>query len=360
MNKYALWLFLVDGITSTRIHYLLKTFSCAQEIYSLSKEQLLKCEGVDEKLAEKMIESKKSWDLEYEAERLEERGIFFISEEEEEYPQRLLRIANAPYGIFYKGSLPDPAKKAVSIVGARGRSAYGKQVAEKIAKELALRNVNVISGLALGIDADAHKGALAAKGTTYGVLGCGVDICYPNQNQYLYDEILKNGGILSEYPPKISPKQYMFPARNRIIAGLCDCLIVIEAREKSGSLITADFAMEQGKDVFALPGRITDPLSAGTNRLIKQGAGVLYNIEDFLKEWDLFDASSALQMDFRKNVLEKDELLVYSLLDFCPVGIGTLCDKSSLPILTLFEILERLQQKGFVKEIIPNYFVQTV
>ena len=165
---------------------------------------------------------------------------------------------------------------------------------------------------------------------------------------------------MSEYAPGISPKPYRFPARNRIIAGLCDCLIVIEAREKSGSLITADFAMEQGKDVYALPGRITDPLSAGTNHLIRQGAQILYNIEDFLKEWDFFDVSNTLQMDFRKNVLEKDEWLVYSLLDFCPVGIGTLSDQSSLPILTLLDILERLQRKGFVKEIVPNYFVQTV
>ena len=179
-------------------------------------------------------------------------------------------------------------------------------------------------------------------------------------NADIYNDIIQKGGIISELMPGTQPKACFFPMRNRIISGFSDAVIVVEAREKSGSLITADFAMEQGKDVFALPGRITDPLSAGTNRLIKQGAGVLYNIEDFLKEWDLFDASSALQMDFRKNVLEKDELLVYSLLDFCPVGIGTLCDKSSLPILTLFEILERLQQKGFVKEIIPNYFVQTV
>lgn len=360
MKKHALWLAMVEGLTSTRIHYLLKNFSGAEEIYSLSREQLLKCEGVDEKLAEKITESKKGWDLDYEVEKLQEREIHFTSEEEAEYPQKLLRIANAPYGIFYKGTLPKPRKKAVSIVGARGRSFYGKQMAENIAKELALRNVDVISGLALGIDADAQKGALEAKGKTYGVLGCGVDICYPIQNQYLYDNVIKNGGILSEYAPGISPKPYRFPARNRIIAGLCDCLIVIEAREKSGSLITADFAMEQGKDVYALPGRITDPLSAGTNHLIRQGAQILYNIEDFLKEWDYFDVSNTLQMDFRKNVLEKDEWLVYSLLDFCPVGIGTLSDQSSLPILTLLDILERLQKKGFVKEIVPNYFVQTV
>ncbi len=360
MKKYALWLANVEGITGTRIHYLLQTFSGAEEIYSLSKEQLLACEGIDEKLAAGITESRKSWDPEYEMCKLAEKGISFASEEEEDYPQRLRRIANAPYGIYYRGSLPDSKRKAAAIVGARGRSAYGQQTAQLLAKELALRSVDIISGLALGIDSDAHKGALGGNGCTYAVLGCGADVCYPKQNQYLYDRILESGGILSEYAPGVSPKTYMFPARNRIIAGLCDCLIVIEARERSGSLITADFAMEQGRDVYALPGRITDSLSAGTNRLIKQGAGILYNIEDFLKEWDVFDASDRLQMDFRKNSLEKDELLVYSLLDFCPVGIGTLCDKSSIPILTLFDILERLQQKGFAKEIMPNYFVQTV
>lgn len=360
MKKYALWLFNVKGMTGARIHFLLRTFSGAKEIYSLSKEQLLKCEGIDEKLAADIVESKKDWDLEYEVYKLAKKGISFVSEEEEDYPPKLCQIANAPYGIYYRGNLPDSKRKAVAIVGARGRSAYGEQAAVKLANELALRGADIISGLALGIDSDAHKGALSANGKTYGVLGCGADICYPNRNQYLYDEILCSGGILSEYAPGVMPKPYMFPARNRIIAGLCDYLIVIEAREKSGSLITADFAMEQGKDVFALPGRITDPLSAGTNRLIKQGAGIIYNIEDFLKEWDLFDASHQVQMDFRKNSLEKDELLVYSLLDFCPVGIGTLSEKSSLPILTLFDILDRLQQKGFAKEIIPNYYVQTV
>lgn len=358
MKKYGLWLSQIKGMTSAKITYLMQYFSGAEEIYGASKEQLLKCPGLDASFVEQIVFSK-NCDLQQRLMELEQEGISFVCQEESAYPKRLSNIANAPYGLYYKGCLPMKDKN-VAIVGARGRSAYGAQIARILAKELARRKVGVISGLALGIDADAHQGALDEAGATYAVLGCGIDICYPKQNKFIYDRILEKGGIISEYPKGIEPKPYLFPARNRIIAGLSDCLVVVEAKEKSGSLITADFAMEQGKDVYAVPGRITDALSSGTNQLIKQGANVLYSIEDFLKEWDLLSVGNGIQMDFRKNTLEKDELLVYSVLDFCPVGIGSLMEQTSLPLMTILDILERLKKKGFIKEVVPNFFVQTV
>jgi len=220
--------------------------------------------------------------------------------------------------------------------------------------------MDIISGMAMGIDADAHSGALEENGDTYAVLGCGVDVCYPKRNRYLYEKMQDRGGILSEYPPGTPPLPGYFPQRNRIIAGLADYVIVMEARKKSGSLITADYAMEQGKEVYALPGRVTDALSEGTNHLIQQGAGIFVSVEDFLQELQLQPKNITTQIDFRKNLLEKDESLVYALLDFYPVGLGTLIEKSPYGLVEILPVLERLEQKGFIQETIPNYYIKTI
>lgn len=358
--EYALWLSNIPGIAGGKIRFLFRECCCAREVYELTKEQLLRIYGITEADAERIIDSKAAWDLEKEWMALAGRGIGFVSMEQEEYPKRLRSMVSPPYSLYYLGRLPEEGKKAVAIVGARKRSAYGCEAAEQLAKALAGQDVAVISGLARGIDADGHRGALLGEGRTYAVLGCGVDVCYPKENRYLYEKIMDKGGIISEYPVGTGPNSRLFPARNRIISALSDCVVVIEAREKSGSLITADFAMEQGKDVYALPGRITDPLSRGCNMLIRQGAGMFLGVEDFLKEWNIFCGETEVQMDFRKKLLEKDELLVYSLLDFCPTDLGTMIEKTSFRITELLHILERLEQKGFVKESVPNYYVRTL
>jgi DNA processing protein len=234
------------------------------------------------------------------------------------------------------------------------------EVAEKLAEALAAKQIAVISGMALGIDGDAHKGALAAGGCTYAVLGCGVDYCYPKEHKYLYDRIPEKGGVLSEYPVGTAPLARLFPSRNRIISGLSDCVVVVEARERSGSLITADFALEQGKDVYAVPGRLTDSLSFGCNSLIRQGAGLMLSIDDFIKEITGSSAGNSFQLDFRKNLLEKDEQLVYSLLDFVPTAVGTLLEKTSFQLLELLEILEGMENKGLIREVAPNYYAHTL
>jgi DNA processing protein len=170
----------------------------------------------------------------------------------------------------------------------------------------------------------------------------------------------QDGGIISEYPPGTQPRATLFPARNRIISGLSDCVVVIEARVKSGSLITADFAMEQGRDVYALPGRITDPLSAGCNHLIKQGAGIIESIEDFMKELEILPSGFEASYDFLKNLLEKDESLVYSVTDFRPMGMGMILDKTGIPLDRLLEILNRLESLGMIKETFPNHYTRTI
>ena len=218
-------------------------------------------------------------------------------------------------------------------------------MAKVLAAALSRQGIQIISGMARGIDRDAHMGCLEAGGNTYAVLGSGADTCYPKENRFLYDKIKVFGGIISELMPGTDPQKMFFPMRNRIISGLSDIVVIVEAKKRSGSLITADFAMEQGKDVYVIPGRITDTLSYGCNSLIKQGAGIIYNIDEFVSDITMTGFTECTQMDFRKNLLDKKEALVYSLLDFCPIAIGTLSQKVPYELSELFEVLENLIQK---------------
>lgn len=360
MKKYAYWLANVKGIGAGKLHYLIENGLTAYDIFGMSHEKLCSLEELARKDADAIEESKRGWNIDENWIRLMEQGIGFVSIENENYPTRLKHITNAPYCLYYIGKLPKEEEKSIAIVGARGRSAYGSEVTRKLAKELSNSGVQVISGLAKGIDADAHSGALEGSTPTYAVLGCGVDVCYPASNRYLYESVLERGGILSEYPPKTQPCKSLFPARNRIISGLSDCVVIMEARERSGSLITADFAMEQGRDVYALPGRITDPLSAGCNHLIRQGAGIVQSVEDFLEELDILPNGTEVQMDFWKKLLEKDERLVYSVTDFRPMGLGNLLEKTEISLERLLKIINRLESLGLIKEIFPNHYIRTV
>ena len=358
--KYAYWFANLSGIGAAKKRFLFEEGINAEQLFHMSYSNLKEIKELTEADIKCIQQSRLEWNLDKEWFDLMGKGIGFVSLEQENFPQKVRHITDAPYALYYVGSLPDDYRKSVAIVGARSRSAYGSDVARMLAKALSEHGVQVISGLARGIDGDAHKGALEAQGDTFGVLGSGIDVCYPKEHKYLYEKIIEKGGIISEYPPGIQPVAYQFPARNRIIAGLSDCVVVIEAKEKSGSLITADFAMEQGRDVYALPGRITDPLSQGCNQLIKQGAGIVKSVEDFLADLDILTENTFVQLDFRKNVLEKDERLVYSLTDFRPVGLSTLIEKTGYSITKLLGILERLKNMGLIKETFANYYVRTI
>ena len=358
--KYALWLSNVRGIGNQKIQYLLNKCSSSEEVYFTSQNALEKIYGIEEADVRNIIESKKNWNLEQEMVRLSEKGISFLSQEQEDYPKRLRCIIGAPYGIYYKGRLPDPKKKLAAIVGARGRSEYGSTVASELAKPLAEHEINIISGMARGIDSDGHIGCLQGDGTTYAVLGCGVDICYPYQNRYLYDQILEKGGIISEYPPGTMPRAPLFPPRNRIISAFSNYVIVVEARVKSGSLITADFAMEQGKEVYAVPGRVKDPLSQGCNYLIHEGAGVVLSAEELLKDWNVLGEEVCTQLDFKQSLMNEKELEIYTLLDFKPTGLGALIEKCPMSLEELLMVLQSMQKNGFIKETIPNYYCKIV
>jgi DNA processing protein len=274
------------------------------------------------------------------------------------YPKRLENIYDAPVCLYYKGKLPDNKKPAVAIVGSRSCSEYGRQIAHTLGKELAMAGVEIISGLAMGIDASGHSGAIYGGGSTYAVMGCGVDICYPAANRKLYQEILLNGGILSEYPWQTPPSPGQFPVRNRIISGLSDIVIVVEARKKSGSLITADQALEQNREVMAVPGRIFDKTSEGCNRLIKMGAAIISTPQDVLEMLELTCPETVSSGNAKKFCLAPDEEMVYSNLDFTPKGLEEILMQCEKEPSELMEVLMRLIIKGMVRETSRNYYVK--
>lgn len=357
--NYAYWLANIPEIGNRTIYRLLSQAGSAEELYSLSESQLNKLKGIGTKEIENIQKSKAfEWEKEYD--RICGEGIIFLSAEEARFPEKLKRIANPPYALYVKGRLPEPEKKSVAIVGARMCSEYGYAVAKELGRKLAVYGVQVISGMAKGIDSAGQWGALEKNGGTFAVLGCGVDICYPSSGRNLYHRILERGGILSEYAPGMKPHPGFFPCRNRLISGLSDVVVVVEAKERSGSLITADLALEQGKDIYAVPGRISDPLSTGCNRLILQGAGILADLDEFLKELDLCTPMESYEENFKKLLLEKEESLVYSCLDLQPKSIEELLTQTGLSMTEMAVILANLVQKEFITEIFKNYYIRRI
>ena len=289
-------------------------------------------------------------------------NIKIYKKTEEGYPKNLLQLPDAPSRLYVLGELPDPMRPAIAIVGARNCSSYGKNMAYEYARILTQRGIQVISGLARGVDAAAHAGALAAGGKTYGVMGCGVDFCYPTSSRKLYHVMQQQGGILSEFAPGTPPLSYHFPLRNRIISGLSGAILVVEAKEKSGSLITADAALEQGRTVFALPGRAGDLLSEGCNRLIYQGAIPAWKPEIILEEMEWTGKKEIIQEDFtqeKKIVLAREDDLVSSCLDLNPKAVSQLQDETGLPSGSLLKSLYYLTAKDLAREVWQNYYIRT-
>lgn len=290
-----------------------------------------------------------------------EQGMEFVPFSSQKYPKRLRNIPDPPFALYVKGELPPEEKPSVGIIGARACSDYGKQVAVYFGKRLGMAGISVISGMARGIDGVAQEGAVSGGGKTYGVLGCGADVCYPPENDRLYHEIIQKGGIISEYSPGTGAQAGLFPARNRIISGLSDILLVIEARKRSGTYITVTQALEQGKDVYVVPGRITDSLSEGCNYLLAQGAGVALQPETLLEE--LASMYPAFSFDSKKigsgqseNVTNGDadgvEKQILACLDIIPTDIQYIYEKvaakTGISMQKLHLELTRLQIMGKV------------
>jgi DNA processing protein len=270
---------------------------------------------------------KARFDAPAELERLQALGYRFLGRSDPVFPPLLRSIHDPPPGLFLRGDAATDvlSSAAVAIVGARACSAYGRQVARALGRDLAAAGLTVVSGLARGIDAEAHRGALEAGGTTIAVLGCGIDRDYPAAHRELARQIAATGLAVGEYAPGVEPAPWRFPARNRIVAGLCAATVVVEARERSGALITADFALEEGREVFAVPGEITSALSAGANALLRLGATPLTCAQDVLESYglepapatapELSEAAGAVLELIRIEARGADELARASGLD---------------------------------------------
>ncbi len=287
---------------------------------------------------------------------LDRHGISLVCRDDPAYPSLLRPIDDPPPVLYVHGDLASLGRAPVAVIGSRAATSYGRRCGFTLARDLARLGVTVVSGLAHGIDAAAHRGALEGGGATVGVLGCGIDVVYPRDHEALYRQVAAAGAIISEYPPGTRPDGFRFPARNRIIAGLARGVLVVEATRRSGSLITARLALDQGREVFAVPGRIDSSRSAGTHRLLQQGAHLVQSAEDIVLELGLAAAGREERVvETGKGPLPPDlgaeELRVLSLLEVYPRDIDSIVRRTGCPPHRLHELLLGLEMAGLVRQL---------
>ena len=340
---------------------MLGNFSDPRDIYCCSIHDLEAIEGLKPIDYSTILQNRCIDNIRKKMESMKRKNITFISYADCKYPLKLRDIYDPPYGLYLHGTLPKASSISLAIIGARNCTPYGMEVARYFSSSLAKEGVQIISGMARGIDSYSHEGAIEVGGYTLAVLGSGIDYCYPKENIELYMSLEKKGGILSEYGPGILPKSGHFPLRNRIISGLCDGILVIEAQGKSGSLITADQGLEQGKDIFSIPGRISDLLSVGTNQLIKYGAQIVTSPEDILEYYNIPCSSDVITSKTGKIVeLEEEEKRVFDALSLEPTHINSLSEQLSLDIGNLMKALIQLEKIRLVVQTSKNYYIRVL
>ncbi|WP_058485145.1 DNA-processing protein DprA [Defluviitalea phaphyphila] len=361
---YWIWITTIKGIRKNIIKKLLNYFKTPENIWEQNLEELKFRFKLSDKEISIFEKSKDLTLIEKWIKKLEQKNISYYPINHPNYPDILKNIPNPPLGIYVKGNTIPFKKRYLGIVGTRNCSEYGRRVASKLSKELSSKGIGIISGLAKGIDTVAHKSTLEVDGFTIAVLANGVDICYPKCNMELMKKIEEKGTIISEFPPGTRPIPGFFPLRNRIISGLSQGVIVIEAGEKSGALITADLALEQGKEVFAVPGNIFNKSSIGTNKLIQQGAKLVMNIDDILSEiMDNFYINQYnKELQYKEKIinrLAKEENMVYDCISFEPSHIDILSSKTQYPMNKLQSILTLLELKGLIKQLPGKRFIRS-
>lgn len=355
------WLGALRTLSPAGIRRLLSVFPVPSEIFYADQGVLMQLvhDGImKQETMEEMISSHNEEEVKQRAEELKKHGYPFVTPVDEEYPELLLEIPDPPVSLFYQGNLSILSEMpALAVVGSRSPSLYGKEMAKLFVPPIAAAGVAIVSGLAGGIDTEAHKMTLN-MGKTVGVLGGGIDICYPRQNFNLYLEMCKNHLVLSEYGPGIPPLPTQFPLRNRIISGLSAGVLVVEAREHSGTRITADAALDQGRNVYAVPGRVGDIMSEGTNSLIRLGATLVTKPEDILIEMGVYVPKKKKKGKSGAKKIAPEEQRILDKLSHVPVFIDELIPQDSGDIQGTFSLLLSMEQRGLIRQAMQGYYVR--
>lgn len=351
----------IPGLSSDGIQKLITIFGCPQAIFNANQQDLLE-QGLTLNLVTNIVHFPKDKFLEDEYNLLRQKGARVLTILDEGYPLGLKTIPFAPNVLYIRGNSSIFSLPALAIVGTRKASFYGMKIAEEFASVFAQANMAVVSGLAKGIDTVAHQECLKAKGQTIAVLGCGLNHVYPKENEKLMEEIAHRGLLVSEFPMDTIPWLYNFPRRNRIISGLSLATVVVEAAEKSGALITADCAMEQNREVFAVPGSINSVYSQGTNRLIKEGAKIALSAKEVLEELGIELKAQREQESKDEKVhvdLSVDEYKVYECIDHEPCHVDSIANRCQLEIGLLMGQVLNLEMKGVIKQLPGQYYVRS-
>lgn len=359
-KEYLYWLCTIETLGAVALRKIWEQIGSFEQAYYIEGTQLLS-QGIFRTRTQAEAFEKAKGELEKAVEELgglRDREIRFITVLDQEYPARLRHIYDYPMGLWVKGSLPRDDRPSAAVIGSRTCSSYGEQMAAYMARELAKAGVQILGGLALGIDRAGHLGALEGGGKTWGVLGCGINICYPRTNYPVFARMEHQGGLLTEYRPGTPARASHFPVRNRIISGLSDAILIMEARERSGSLITAQLGLDQGKEIFALPGRVTDAASRGCNQLIKAGAQVLTGPEEVLEYLGLVCEKTVILCEKNQKGLAKNEKMVYSCLDSEPRHVEEIAGRCQMDAAACILVLTQLELKGFALKTTGQYYVR--
>lgn len=364
MNSVIEWLSLslAPGLGPRSWKKLLEAFENPGQVLQASLKELQNRTALSGKVLSGIQPDRLRKAAEKELKKADQAGVAIVTQKDSSYPDLLENIHDPPPLLYVKGNLELLNGRCVGMVGARAATTYGKRIALDFARRLSLQGVTVVSGLALGIDTAAHQGALQGTGDTIGVLGCGVDVIYPRQNKSLYESIASKGAVISEYPFGTKPDAFRFPARNRIISGLSQGIIVIEAARKSGSLITADFALEQGREVFAIPGRVDSAKSEGTHRLLQNGATLVHTVSDIMEELDpafyfteKINSSTPEQL-LPDDIVSDDEKKLLNFIDIYPQSIDEIIQQCGMSPQKVNELLLTLELKGVVEALAGKQF----
>jgi DNA processing protein len=349
------------AVGPVRVRRLREAFGGVEAIFQQNASRLAEVEGVGRSAAESIAGWKESFDLEAEEAELQRKGWQFIHMEDPAYPKPLLEIYDPPLGLYLAGNVEALSKTGIAVVGSRKTSYYGTETAKKLSYQMAYAGLAVNSGLARGIDTAAHQGTLAAKGTTTAVMGSSLDQIYPAENRVLAEKIVEeNGALVSEFPLGTAPDRQTFPMRNRIVSGMSRGVLVVEAGAQSGALITSRMALEQGRLVFAVPGRIDSPESKGCHALIKEGARLVESVDDILTEFEfLFPRQAEPSPRPRPQDLSENEVKILDLMEVDEIHIDTLIQKSHLASSAVSSALLRLEMRKLIRQLPGKLFVKT-